>query len=50
MRAMVLREYKQPLRLEDVEVPKIGAGELLVRVKACGVCASNVKYVKEPRE
>ena len=50
MRAMVLREYNQPLRLEDVEIPKIGAGELLVRVKACGVCASNLKYVKEPAD
>ena len=31
-------------------VPKIGAGELLVRVKACGVCASNLKYVREPAD
>ena len=50
MRAMVLRAYNQPLQLEDVEIPKIGAGELLVRVKACGVCASNLKYVKEPAD
>ena len=50
MKAMVLREYNQPLRLEEVEVPKISAGELLVRVKACGVCASNLKYVREPAD
>jgi len=50
MKAMVLREYNQPLRLEDVAIPTIGAGELLVRVKACGVCASNLKYVKEPAD
>ncbi len=43
---MVLHEFNQPLRLEEVEVPRIGAGELLVHVKACGVCASNVKYAK----
>jgi 2-desacetyl-2-hydroxyethyl bacteriochlorophyllide A dehydrogenase len=47
---MVLREYNQPLRLEDVEIPTIGVGELLVRVKACGVCASNLKYVREPAD
>jgi propanol-preferring alcohol dehydrogenase len=50
MKAMVLREYNQPLRLEDVAMPTIEAGELLVRVKACGVCASNLKYVKEPAD
>jgi 2-desacetyl-2-hydroxyethyl bacteriochlorophyllide A dehydrogenase len=47
---MVLREYNQPLRLEDVAIPRTGTGELLVRVKACGVCASNLKYVKEPAD
>jgi len=46
MKAMVLREYKQPLKLEDVDIPKIGPGELLIKVKACGVCASNIKYVE----
>ena len=46
MKAMVLRKYNQPLMLEEVEMPGIGAGEVLIRVKACGVCASNVKYVE----
>ena len=46
MKAMVLHEFNQPLTLEEVEVPKIGSGELLVHVKSCGVCASNVNYAK----
>ena len=46
MKAMVLREYNKPLVLEEVETPKIGAREVLIKVKACGVCASNVKYVE----
>jgi 2-desacetyl-2-hydroxyethyl bacteriochlorophyllide A dehydrogenase len=46
MKAMVLRQFNQPLILEEVEVPKIGPGELLIRVKACGVCASDLKMVK----
>jgi len=48
MKAMVLREYNKPLVLEEVETPEIGTGEVLINVKACGVCASNVKYVREP--
>jgi len=30
------------VRLEEMPVPKIGAGELLVRVHACGICGSDV--------
>jgi len=37
MKAMVLRELGAPLRLETVPVPKIGPGEVLLRVRATGV-------------
>ncbi|NWG09906.1 MAG: alcohol dehydrogenase catalytic domain-containing protein [Nitrososphaerales archaeon] len=30
------------IRLEDMPMPKIGLGELLVRVEACGICGSDV--------
>ena len=30
------------VRLEEMPVPEIGAGELLVRVEACGICGSDV--------
>src|SRR3989338_6059766 len=30
------------VRLEEMPVPKIGPGELLVRVEACGICGSDV--------
>lgn len=46
MKAMLLREYNKPLVLEEVETPRIGAGEVLIKVKACGVCASNIKYIE----
>ena len=46
MKAMVLREYNKPLVLEEVETPEIGTGEVLIHVRACGVCASNVKYAE----
>ncbi len=30
------------VRVEEVPVPQIGAGEILVRVEACGICGSDV--------
>lgn len=31
------------IRLEDVPVPKVVAGEVLVKVDACGICATDLK-------
>lgn len=44
MRAVVYRGPKD-LRLEEVPVPRIGAGELLVRVAVCGVCPTDIKKI-----
>lgn len=33
------------VRLETVPVPRIGAGELLVRVDTCGVCGTDLKKI-----
>ncbi|MCW5980447.1 MAG: galactitol-1-phosphate 5-dehydrogenase [Bryobacteraceae bacterium] len=41
MNALLLREYNQ-LELVDLPKPRIGPDELLVRVKACGICGSDV--------
>ncbi len=41
MKALVLSAYKQ-LAIEDVPVPQPADDELLVRVKACGICGSDV--------
>lgn len=30
------------IRIEDVPIPKIGPGEMLVKVEACGICGSDV--------
>ena len=43
MRAAVLHG-RHDLRVEDVGVPRIGPHEVLVRVRACGICASDVHY------
>ena len=44
MRAMVYRGVND-LRLETLPVPKTGAGELLVKVAACGVCPTDIKKI-----
>ena len=41
MNALLLTEYKK-LELTQMPVPDIGADDLLVRVKACGICGSDV--------
>src|SRR5918995_3478183 len=38
MRAAVVHEFKQPLAIEEVPVPEVGPGQVLVRIEASGVC------------
>jgi len=42
MKAALLREFKKPLTIEEVDRPKPGTGEVLIQVEACGVCHSDV--------
>lgn len=42
MRAVVCHGIED-YRLEEVPTPEPGAGEILVRIEACGVCAGDVK-------
>src|SRR5262245_40750971 len=42
VRAAVLEAPGQPLRVADVAEPEPGAGELLLDVRACGVCRTDV--------
>jgi L-iditol 2-dehydrogenase len=41
MRALVLSEYKR-LEVRDVPAPAVGERDVLVRVRACGICGSDV--------
>jgi L-iditol 2-dehydrogenase len=41
MKALVLKEYKQ-FAYEDVPAPEPGPEEVLISVKACGICGSDV--------
>ena len=44
MRAAVYRGIND-VRVETVPVPKIGAGEVLIRVHSCGVCGTDLKKI-----
>src|ERR1700743_2865885 len=44
MQAAVYRGVND-VRLETVPVPEIGAGELLIPVKACGICGTDLKKI-----
>jgi propanol-preferring alcohol dehydrogenase len=45
MRAMLLDAPGRPLRAADVPMPQCGRGEVLVRVRACGVCRTDLHVV-----
>jgi propanol-preferring alcohol dehydrogenase len=45
MRAMVLEEKCGPLLLQDLPIPTAGTGELLLKVKACGICRTDLHVV-----
>ncbi len=42
MRAAVLHKAGEPLRIEEIPAPVAGPGEILIRVKACGVCHTDL--------
>src|SRR5438132_6710422 len=42
MRAMLLEAAGRPLREATVPVPKPGPGQLLIQVRACGVCRTDL--------
>lgn len=44
MRAVQLIEVGRPLELRDVPLPAVGPDDVLVRVRAAGVCHSDVHY------
>ncbi len=52
MKAMLLREIATlaqnptPLSYEDLPEPKIDAGEVLIRVTACGVCHTELDEIE----
>ncbi|WP_305810011.1 alcohol dehydrogenase catalytic domain-containing protein [Photobacterium kishitanii] len=42
MKAAVAHEFKKKLVIENVVVPSIGVNDVLVNIKACGVCHTDI--------
>ena len=42
MKAAVVRAFGQPLVIEEVPVPRPAAGDILVKIEACGVCHTDL--------
>ena len=45
MKAAVVSSFGKPLAIEDVPIPTPGPGEVLVKVRACGVCHTDLHAV-----
>jgi 6-hydroxycyclohex-1-ene-1-carbonyl-CoA dehydrogenase len=45
MKAAVFHGPNQPLKIEEVPTPSPGAGQLLVKTAACGVCHTDLHYI-----
>ena len=48
-RAAVFIEAGKPLQLRDVAVPQLAAGEVLVRVRLCTLCGSDLHTYRGKR-
>ncbi|MBV9635221.1 MAG: Zn-dependent alcohol dehydrogenase [Methylobacteriaceae bacterium] len=46
MKAAVCRQFGKPLDIEDIEIADPRAGEIKVRLKACGICHSDLYCVE----
>lgn len=46
MKAAVLRALAEPLTVEELATPELAAGEVLIKVAACGVCHSDLHLVR----
>jgi len=46
VKAALLKAAKEPLRIEDTSKPQPAAGQVLLRVRACGVCRTDLHIVE----
>lgn len=46
MKAARFYEVGKPLRIEDIEAPRIGLNEVLVKVRACGLCHTDLHFLE----
>ena len=47
MRAVVFHEPGQPLTVESVDEPAAGPGQVVIAVKRCGICGTDLHATEE---
>jgi alcohol dehydrogenase, propanol-preferring len=47
MKAARLHEVGKPIKIDDVPKPKIGKRDVLIQIKACGICGSDIHIAIE---
>jgi propanol-preferring alcohol dehydrogenase len=45
MQAAVLNNFKEPLQIKEVEIPKPGPDDVLIKTIACGVCHTDLHCI-----
>ncbi len=45
MKAAVLRHFGRPLQIEEMPLPAVVPGRILVKVAACGVCHTDLHAI-----
>jgi 6-hydroxycyclohex-1-ene-1-carbonyl-CoA dehydrogenase len=45
MKAAIFYGANQPIKIEEVDIPKIEPNEILVKIAACGVCNTDMHYI-----
>jgi 2-desacetyl-2-hydroxyethyl bacteriochlorophyllide A dehydrogenase len=47
LKAARFYDVRKPLKVEDVEIPKIDHNEALIRIRACGICHTDLHFIDE---
>lgn len=45
MKAALFKEPNKPLYIEEIPIPELNEGEILIKVVACGVCGTDLHYI-----
>jgi propanol-preferring alcohol dehydrogenase len=46
MKAALVRQFGQPLTIEEVRRPAPGPNEVLIKIEACGVCHTDLHAMR----
>ena len=49
MQAAVLNQFKTPLEIKEVPIPRPGPDDILVKLITCGVCHTDLHFINGGR-